>query len=74
MGLSTLDTMTVPCITMTGTRPIFYLVPVTQELGGAVINGKSPEVETKVLKCVTLVGHNRPVWRHQSTEGLLFGV
>ena len=31
-GLPTLDAMTIPCITMDGTRPTFYLVPVTQEL------------------------------------------
>jgi hypothetical protein len=59
MGLSTLNTMTVPCITMTGTRPTFYLVPVTQELSDAVITGQWPKVETKVLKCVTVSGHNR---------------
>jgi len=59
MGLSTLDTMTVPCITMIGTRPTFYLVPVTQELSDAVITGRWPKVETKVLKCVTVVPHNR---------------
>jgi hypothetical protein len=58
MGLSTLNTMTVPCITMIGTRPIFYLVPVTQELSDAVITGRWPEIETEVLKCVTVVGHN----------------
>lgn len=59
MGLSTLDTMTVPCITMIGTRPTFYLVPVTQELSDAVITGRWPEVETKVLKCVTFVSHGQ---------------
>ena len=59
MGLSTLETMTVPCITMRGTCPTFYLVPVTQELSDAVITGQWPKVETKVLKCVTLVGCNR---------------
>ncbi|KAI0285459.1 hypothetical protein BGY98DRAFT_946046 [Russula aff. rugulosa BPL654] len=48
MGLPTLNTMTVPCITMVGTRPTFYLVPVTRELSDAVITGQWPEVETKV--------------------------
>jgi hypothetical protein len=59
LGLPMLETMTVPCITMTGTRPTFYLVPVTQELSDAVITGQWPDVETKVVKCVTLAGHNR---------------
>lgn len=62
MGLPTLNTMTVPCITsitMVGTRPTFYLVPVTRELSGAVTTGQWPEVETKVLKCVTVAGRHR---------------
>ena len=65
MGLSTLNTMTVPCITMTRTRPTFYLVPVTQELSDAVITGQWPKVETEVLKCITVVGHN-----HWLSEGM----
>ena len=40
MGLPTLNTMTVPCITMVGTRPTFYLVPVTRELSDAVTTGQ----------------------------------
>ena len=44
---------------MTVTRPTFYLVPVTQELSDAVITGQWPEVETKVLKCITLVSHSQ---------------
>ena len=59
MGLPALNTMTVPCITMTGTRPTFYLVPVTQELSDAVITGQWPKVETRVRKCITVAGHNR---------------
>ena len=59
MGLSTLSTMTVPCITIIGTRPTFYLVPVTEELSDAVITGQWPEVGTQVVKCVTVAGHNR---------------
>ena len=59
MGLPTLNTMTVPCITMVGTRPTFYLVPVTRELSDAVITGQWPEVETKVLMCVTVAGRHR---------------
>jgi len=65
MSLPTLNTMIIPCITMVRTRPTFYLVPVTQELNNAVITGQWPEVETKVLKCVTVAGHH-----HQLSEGM----
>jgi hypothetical protein len=58
-GQPALNTMTIPCITMAGTRPTFYLVPVTKELSEAVITGRWPDVETEVLKCVTVAGHNR---------------
>jgi hypothetical protein len=59
-GLPTLDAMTIPCITMIGTRPTFYLVPVTQALSTAVVTGQYPETPTKVFKCVTTSGPNRP--------------
>jgi len=51
------------CITMSGTRPTFYLVPVTQEpeLSTAVIGGVYPATETRVLKCVTVAAHTRRV-------------
>ena len=39
-GLPTLDAMTIPCITMVGTRPTFYLVPVTKALSIAVSTGQ----------------------------------
>lgn len=53
--------MTIPCITMVGTRPIFYLVPVTKALSNAVATGQYPEAETTVVKCVTSLGHNRRI-------------
>ena len=59
-GLAALAVMTIPCITMKGTRPTFYLVPVTQELSNSVIGGVYPATETRVLKCVTLAEHKRP--------------
>jgi len=59
MDLPALSTMTVPCITMIGTRPTFYLVPVTKELSDAVITGQWPKAATEVVKCVTVAGHNR---------------
>jgi hypothetical protein len=60
-GLAGLAAMTIPCITMSGTRPTFYLVPVTQELSNAVIGGVYPATETRVLKCVTVAAHIRRV-------------
>jgi len=44
--------MTIPCIVMIGTRPIFYLVPVTQELSEGVVTGQYPPSSTVVNKCV----------------------
>jgi hypothetical protein len=64
-GLASLDAMTIPCITMVGTRPTFYLVPVTQALSVAVVTGQYPEAPTEVVKCVTFSGHNR-----RSSEGM----
>jgi hypothetical protein len=51
--------MVIPCITMAGTRPTFYLVPVTKELNKAVITGVRPEIGTTVLKCATVLGEPR---------------
>ncbi|KIJ21258.1 hypothetical protein PAXINDRAFT_159434 [Paxillus involutus ATCC 200175] len=48
-GLNPLNAMTIPCITMKGTRPIFYLVPVTTELSNAVITGQYLATQTQVL-------------------------
>ncbi|KAH9970010.1 hypothetical protein BGW80DRAFT_1562443 [Lactifluus volemus] len=58
-GLPTLDTMIIPCITMVGTRPTFYLVPVSRALSTAVETGQYPETPTKVTNCVTILGPNR---------------
>ena len=58
-GLPPLNAMTIPCITMTGTRPTFYLVPVTQNLSDAIILGQYPATQTQVLKCVTTRVHAR---------------
>ena len=52
-GLLPLNAMTIPGIAMTGTRPTFYLVPVTQNLSDAIILGQYPTTQTEVLKCVT---------------------
>ncbi|KAG2123486.1 hypothetical protein DEU56DRAFT_745352, partial [Suillus clintonianus] len=51
MGLNPLHTMTIPCITMVGTRVTFYLVPVTNELNAAVVAGEYPLSQTRVRKC-----------------------
>ncbi|KAF8952385.1 hypothetical protein BDZ97DRAFT_2083535 [Flammula alnicola] len=58
-GLPPLNAMTIPCITMTGTRPTFYLVPVTPELSDAIILGQYPATQTQVLQCVTTRVHAR---------------
>ncbi|KAG2127890.1 uncharacterized protein EDB93DRAFT_1185866 [Suillus bovinus] len=50
-GLHPVDVMTMPCITMVGTRPTFYLVPVTKALSDAVITCQYPSDRTEVLKC-----------------------
>lgn len=57
IGLPLLNSMTIPCITMSGTSPTFYLVPVTQDLSNAVIQGLYPATQTQVSKCVTVGTH-----------------
>ncbi|KAK0191698.1 hypothetical protein F5146DRAFT_1112072 [Armillaria mellea] len=47
-GLDPLDSMIIPAITIFGTRPVFYKVPVTQQLNQAVAMGQYPVSETKV--------------------------
>ncbi len=51
-GLDRLDSMTIPAITMIGTRPIFYKIPVTQELSDAIAMAQYPVSKTEVVKCV----------------------
>jgi hypothetical protein len=62
--MATLDEMVFPCITMVGTHPTFYLVPVSRGLSDAVAIGQYPPAPTEVWKCVTVAGHNR-----SSSEG-----
>lgn len=52
LGEPELDSMTIPGIVMIGTRPIFYLVPVTRELSEAVITAQYPHSPTTVQKFV----------------------
>ena len=52
LGEPELDSMTIPCITMIGTRPTFYLVPVTRELSDAIATAQYPRSPTVVKKCV----------------------
>ncbi|KAK0502429.1 hypothetical protein EDD18DRAFT_691350 [Armillaria luteobubalina] len=49
--------MTIPAITMLGTRPVFYKIPVRQELSDAVTTGQYSVSETEVVKCVVLQWH-----------------
>ena len=53
LGLAPLDDMVLPCITMVGTQPTFYLVPVNRALSNAVTTGQYPPLPTEVRKCVT---------------------
>lgn len=62
-GREQMDRMSIPCITMVGTRPIFYVVPVTQQLSTAVERGEYPEHVTQVRKCI--VGEKR-----RASEGM----
>jgi hypothetical protein len=48
--LNPLDMMIFPCITMRGTFPVFYLVPITKNLSDCIKEGKYPERETTVLR------------------------
>ena len=59
--LAGLAVMTIPCIAMGGSRPTFYLVPVTQELRNAVIGGVYPATKTRVLKCVAVAAPIRRI-------------
>ena len=62
-GLPQLDAMTIPCITMVGTRPFFYQIPVTQQLSDAVATGQFPSQPTVVRRCA-------PPARRRTFEGM----
>jgi len=63
-GFDTVESMIIPAITMIGTRPIFYKIPVTQALSDAVARAQYPAFQTTVFKCTVI-----PRSRHQS-EGM----
>ncbi|KAG0705464.1 hypothetical protein DFH29DRAFT_906593 [Suillus ampliporus] len=50
INIPPLNTITLPAITMMGTSPIFYKIPVTAELSEAVSRGMYPTTETRVLR------------------------
>jgi hypothetical protein len=58
LNLAPLEVMTIPCITLSGTSPTFYLVPVSRSLSNAVATGQYPPTQTDVLKCVTSLDDN----------------
>ncbi|KAF8346555.1 hypothetical protein F5887DRAFT_1061156 [Amanita rubescens] len=58
--IAELNSMTIPCITMTGTRPILYMVPVTRHLSEAVVLSQYPLSPTMVKKCVVASNSRRP--------------
>jgi hypothetical protein len=59
LGLEELDEMMIPCITMIGTRPIFYKVPVSKDLSNSVITAQYPQCSTSVMKCVVATASRR---------------
>ncbi|KAF8491859.1 hypothetical protein F5888DRAFT_1860626 [Russula emetica] len=63
LDLPQLDTMTIPCITMVGTRPFFYQIPVTQQLSDCVATGRFPRQPTVVRRCA-------PPARRRASEGM----
>jgi hypothetical protein len=63
LGLLPLDMMTIPCITMVGTRPFFYQVPVTRQLSECVAEGQFPPQPTVVTRC-------SPPARRRAFEGM----
>ncbi|KAK0470594.1 hypothetical protein IW261DRAFT_1573028 [Armillaria novae-zelandiae] len=58
-GLDLRDSMTIPAIMMISTHPIFYKVPITQELSDAVTTGQYPVSKTEVIKCVVALTSHR---------------
>ncbi|KAF9517288.1 hypothetical protein BS47DRAFT_1375764 [Hydnum rufescens UP504] len=61
--LSELDRMTIPCLTMVGTRPTFYKIPITKALSDAVTDDTSPQKTTRVTKCLVTTSCRLGVWR-----------
>ncbi|KAK0234770.1 hypothetical protein EDD85DRAFT_845331 [Armillaria nabsnona] len=56
--LDPLDSMIIPAITVIGTRPVFYKIPVTRELSDAITTAQYPVSKTEVVKCV-VAPHSR---------------
>jgi hypothetical protein len=56
--LREINRMIIPCITMKGTFPKFYLVPVTEELNNCIATGQYPNITTRVLMHLPEVGGN----------------
>lgn len=54
-GRAVLREMSLPCITMVGTSPVFYIVPVTGDLSENVIMGTYPGTKTVVSRFVPVI-------------------
>ncbi|KXN92481.1 hypothetical protein AN958_07428 [Leucoagaricus sp. SymC.cos] len=67
-GIEKVESMTFPAIVVTGTRPAFYKIPVTQALSDAVAEGQYPAVQTTVLKCK--VAGPPGLWSGRPNEGM----
>lgn len=63
LDLPPLDMMTIPCITMVETKPMFYQVPVTSELSNSIVTGQYPSQPTVVRRC-------SPPSRRRAYEGM----
>jgi hypothetical protein len=50
-GLPELTSLTIPCMTMVGTQPQFYLAQVTSALSSAVAFGRYPPQATVITSC-----------------------
>ena len=75
-GLPRLDEMVIPCITMTGTRPAFYKVPVSDALSTAVLTAQYPYTPMNVIGCCVPPrrapeGMESPVYRKKVLEHLV---
>ncbi|KAF8520552.1 hypothetical protein JB92DRAFT_3094684 [Gautieria morchelliformis] len=65
--LDPLKEMVFPGIAMYGTAPIFYLIPVTEELSEAVILGRAPTVKTVVKEYIPDI----PRMNRRTEEGMM---
>ena len=72
-GLAPLVSVTIPYITMSGTHPTFYPVPVTEALNIAVMTGQYPTIKITILKCVSAIsGHQHSASVNEGMESVAY--